>query len=160
MSNPYTPPGSPVKDPPSAGKRSAVGAIALGFVVDLVGTMIVSVVTTFVTGVALAAGGASPAEIAETIQQSSGYHLIGLAGGLACTALGGYVAARFANHSEYANAFAVGVASLVFGEAMVLVFGTELPLWLRLLGDLLVIPAAVVGGHARVLQKRAAATAD
>jgi len=40
----------------------------------------------------------------------------------------------------------------------VLVFGTELPLWLRLLGDLLVIPAAVVGGHLRVLQKRAAST--
>src|SRR5262245_44615332 len=118
--------------------------------------MIVSVVTTFVTGVALAAGGASPAEIAETIQQSSGYHLLGLAGGLACTALGGYVAARFANHAEYANAFAVGVASLVFGEVMLLVQPQDYPVWLRLLGDVLVIPAALVGGHLRMLQKRAA----
>jgi hypothetical protein len=82
-----------------------------------------------------------------------------MVGGLGCTALGGYVAARFANHSEYANAFAVGVASLVFGEAVLIAFSAGLPLWLRLAGDLAVVPAALVGGHLRMLQKRAAAAA-
>ena len=157
MTNPYTPPGSPVKDPPDARHRSSLGAIALGFLVDVAGTMVFSVVLAFVAGIALAAGGASPEQAARVIEGAPGFQLLGLVGGMGFTVLGGYVAARFANHSEYANAFAVGVASLVFGEAMMIAFGQELPLWLRLLGDLLVVPAAVLGGHLRVLQTRAAA---
>ncbi len=89
------------------------------------------------------------------MDRSAGWLTVGMLGGLACTVLGGYVAARFANHSEYANAFAVGVASLVFGELVIIAFSQELPLWLRLVGDLAVVPAALLGGHLRVLQKRA-----
>jgi hypothetical protein len=112
-------------------------------------------VLAIVGGVGLAAGGVSP-DAVDAAMDRSGFQLLGLAGGLACTALGGYVAARFANHAEYANAFAVGVASLVFGEVMLLVQPQDYPVWLRLLGDVLVIPAALVGGHLRMLQKRAA----
>jgi hypothetical protein len=107
--------------------------------------------------VSLAAGGASPEDAVAALDRSTGWLGLGLAGGLACTALGGYVAARFANHSEYANAFAVGVASLVFGEAVLILFAQAPPLWLRLAGDFAVIPAALLGGHLRVLQLRAAA---
>jgi ABC-type uncharacterized transport system permease subunit len=121
--------------------------------------MMVSAVLTFAAGIALASSGSSPEEIAALLEHSAAYRLLGLAVGLACTAFGGYIAARFANHSEYANAFAVGVASLVFGEAVLIGFAQELPLWLRLAGDLLVVPAALVGGHLRMLQKRGAAAA-
>jgi len=159
MSNPYTPPGSPVKDPPSSRRRSSLGAIALGFGVDIFATMVVSTLLSVIAGVSLAAGGTSPEEIASLVDRSAGWLLLGMVGGLGCTALGGYVAARFANHSEYANAFAVGVASLVFGEAVLIAFSQELPLWLRLAGDLAVVPAALLGGHLRMLQKRAAAAA-
>ena len=159
MPNPYTPPGSPVKDPPNPRRRSALGAIALGFGVDILATMVVSTLLSVVAGVSLAAGGSSPEEAAALIDRTAGWLLIGMLGGLCCTVLGGYVAARFANHSEYANAFAVGVASLVFGEAVLIVFSQELPLWLRLAGDLAVVPAALLGGHLRMLQKRAAAAA-
>jgi len=157
MNNPYTPPGSPVKDPPNPRRRSALGAIALGFGVDILATMVVSTLLSIVAGVSLAAGGSSPEEILSLVDRSSGWLLLGMVGGLCCTALGGYVAARFANHSEYANAFAVGVASLVFGEVVLIAFSQELPLWLRLAGDLAVVPAALLGGHLRMLQKRAAA---
>jgi len=159
MSNPYTPPGSPVKDPPSSRRRSSLGAIALGFGVDIFATMVVSTLLSVIAGVSLAAGGISPEEVASLVDRSAGWLLLGMVGGLCCTALGGYVAARFANHSEYANAFAVGVASLVFGEAVLIAFSQELPLWLRLAGDLAVVPAALLGGHLRMLQKRAAAAA-
>jgi hypothetical protein len=152
--DPYTPPGAPVGDPPGPGRRSSMLAVGLGFLVDIGATMIVGMLIAIVGGVGLAAGGASPDAVEAIVERSAGFQLIGLAGGLACTALGGYVAARFANHSEYANAFAVGVASLVFGEAMLLVQAQDYPLWLRLLGDALVIPAALVGGHLRTLQKR------
>jgi len=159
MSNPYTPPGSPVKDPPSSRRRSSLGAIALGFGVDIFATMVVSTLLSVIAGVSLAAGGTSPEEVASLVDRSAGWLLLGMVGGLCCTALGGYVAARFANHSEYANAFAVGVASLVFGEAVLIAFSQELPLWLRLAGDLAIVPAALLGGHLRMLQKRAAAAA-
>ncbi|MGH8680755.1 MAG: hypothetical protein ACREVS_23140 [Burkholderiales bacterium] len=159
MSNPYTPPGSPVNDPPNARRRSALGAIALGFGVDILATMVVSTLLSVVAGVSLAAGGSSPEETAALLDRSAGWLLVGMLGGLGCTVLGGYVAARFANHSEYANAFAVGVASLVFGEAVLIAFSQDLPLWLRLAGDLAVVPAALLGGHLRMLQKRGAAAA-
>jgi hypothetical protein len=159
MPDPYTPPGAPVKDPPNPRRRSALGAIALGFGVDIAATMMVSTLLTVLAGVTLAAGGASPEEAMASFDRSAGWLVVGMLGGLACTVLGGYVAARFANHSEYANAFAVGVASLVFGEAMLIAFSQELPLWLRLVGDLAVVPAALLGGHLRVLQKRATAVA-
>jgi hypothetical protein len=159
MSNPYTPPGAPLRDPPGARRRSALGAIALGFIVDILATAVVSTVVSVIEGVSLASGGTPPEEIAALVDRSAGWMLVGLAGGLACTTLGGYVAARFANHSEYANAFAVGVASLVFGEAVLIAFAGDLPLWLRLAGDFAVVPAALVGGHLRMLQKRAAAAA-
>ncbi len=155
--DPYTPPRSPVGDPPGAARRSSALAVGLGFLVDIGATMILGVLLAIVGGASLAAGGASPEAIDAMVERSAGFQLLGLAGGLVCTAIGGYVAARFANHSEYANAFAVGVASLVFGELMLLVQPQDYPLWLRLLGDALVIPAALVGGHVRMLQKRATA---
>jgi|SRR5262245_78244 len=156
MSDPYTPPGSPVGDPPEARRRSSILAVVLGFFTDIGATMIFGLVLAIAGGAGAAAGGASAEGIGAIVERSAGFQLLGLAGGLACTALGGYVAARFANHAEYANAFAVGVASLVFGEVMLLVQPQDYPVWLRLLGDVLVIPAALVGGHLRMLQKRAA----
>ena len=156
MPDPYTPPGSPVGDPPDARRRSSILAVVLGFFTDIGATMIFGLVLAIVGGAGLSVGGASPEAIDAIVERSAGFQLLGLAGGLACTALGGYVAARFANHAEYANAFAVGVASLVFGEAMLAIQPQDYPIWLRLLGDVLVIPAALVGGHLRMLQKRAA----
>jgi hypothetical protein len=153
MSDPYRPPGSPVKDPESQRPRSTPLAILLGFIVDIGGTMVFSVVTVTVASLLLVSGGTGPEGLGEALAQSATFQLVGLAGGLACTGLGGYVAARFANRGEYATAFAVGLASLVFGEAMVVFAGQTTPLWLRLAGDALVIPAALLGGHLRALQK-------
>jgi ABC-type glycerol-3-phosphate transport system permease component len=153
VSDPYRPPGARVKDPQSQRPRSTPLAILLGFIVDVGGTTVFSVVAATVASILLVSGGTGPENIGQALEQSATFQITSLAGGLACTALGGYVAARFANRSEYATAFAVGLASLVFGEAMVLVAGQIAPLWLRLAGDALVIPAALLGGHLRALQK-------
>jgi hypothetical protein len=159
MPNPYTPPGSPVKDPPNTRRRSSLGAIALGLGVDIIASIVVSTLLSVIAGVSVAAGGGSLDEAATLMDRSAGWLAIGMLAGLGCTVLGGYVAARFANHSEYANAFAVGVASLVFGEVMLVAFSQDLPLWLRIAGDLAVVPAAVLGGHLRMLRKRAVGAA-
>jgi hypothetical protein len=153
VTDPYRPPGSPVRDPHRARPRSTPLAILLGFVVDVGGTMVFSMVAATVASILLVSGGVGPEDLGRALADSATFQLVSLTGGLSCTALGGYVAARFANRSEYATAFAVGLASLVFGEATVLFSGQETALWLRLAGDALVIPAALLGGHLRALQK-------
>jgi hypothetical protein len=156
VTDPYRPPGSPVRDPQAAPGRSTPVAIVLGFIVDVGGTMVFSLVAATVASILLVSSGTAPEGLAAALEESGTFKIVSLAGGLACTVLGGYVAARFANRGEYATAFAVGVVSLLFGEAMML-FATETAIWwMRLAGDLLVIPAAVLGGHLRVLQKGAA----
>jgi hypothetical protein len=153
VTDPYRPPGSPVRDPQAAPGRSTPVAIVLGFIVDVGGTMVFSLVAATVASILLVSGGTAPEGLAAALEESGTFKLVSLAGGLSCTVLGGYVAARFANRSEYATAFAVGVASLVFGEAMMLFTTETATWWMRLAGDLLVIPAAVLGGHLRVLRK-------
>jgi ABC-type glycerol-3-phosphate transport system permease component len=156
VTDPYRPPGSPVRDPQPAQRRSTPLAILLGFLVDIGGTMVFSVVAATVASILLVQGGLGPEDLGRALAESTLFQAVGLAGGLTCTMLGGYVAARFANRGEYATAFAVGLASLVFGEAMMLFSAQATTLWLRLAGDLLVIPAALLGGHLRMLQKGAA----
>jgi hypothetical protein len=156
VTDPYRPPGAPVRDPQAAQGRSTPVAIVLGFIVDVGGTMVFSLVAATVASVLLVSGGTAPEGLAAALEESGTFKLVSLGGGLACTVLGGYVAARFANRGEYATAFAVGVVSLLFGEAMMLFTAETAVWWMRLAGDLLVIPAAVLGGHLRVLRKGAA----
>jgi ABC-type glycerol-3-phosphate transport system permease component len=153
VTDPYRPPGSPVRDPQATPQRSTPLAVLLGLAVDIGGTMVYSVVAATVASILLVQDGVGPENLGRALAESSTFQIAGLAGGLVCTMLGGYVAARFAGRGEYATAFAVGLASLVFGEAMMLFSAGETALWLRLAGDLLVIPAAVLGGHLRMMQK-------
>jgi len=136
-----------------APQRSTPLAILLGLFVDIGGTMVFSIVAATVASILLVQSGVGPEDLGGALAESTLFQIVGLAGGLTCTVLGGYVAARFANRGEYATAFAVGLASLVFGEAMMLFSDQTTALWLRLAGDLLVIPAAVLGGHLRMMQK-------
>jgi hypothetical protein len=156
LGNPYTPPGAPVEDPSGPPRRSSLAAIGVGFATDILATLVFSTVFGVVVA-ALLSSGESLEQIADVMDRSPGLQLIGLAGGLCCTALGGYVGARFAGHSEYATAFAIGAASLAFGEVTMMLATVPPEWWLRLLSDALVIPFALVGGHLRMQQKTAAA---
>ena len=157
MGNPYTPPGAPVDDPSGPPRRSSLAAIGVGFAVDIFATLVFSVIFGIVAAAFVSSGGESLDQIADMVDRSRGLQLIGLAGGLCCTGLGGYAGARFANHSEYATAFAVGAASLLFGEVTMMLASVPPEWWLRLLSDALVIPFALAGGHLRMQQKAAAA---
>ena len=66
------------------------------------------------------------------------------------TVLGGFVAARTANHREYWHAFLTGLAVLILGEIMIGFSADTYPLSYRLIGDLLTLPAALLGGHIRL----------
>ena len=156
--NPYTPPTAPVRDRDAERTGATWKAVLFGVTTDLVGTTIAGMVLLVVFSTMLVAQGRAPEEISRLLLQSNQYLFVSLAVGLSFTALGGYVAARVANHLEYRHGLFVGVIVLIIGEIMVSGDPTGMPLSIRIIGDLLVVPAALLGAHLRRTAKLQART--
>jgi hypothetical protein len=149
--DPYQPPTAPVRDVDRGRRRSTLRAVFLGALADIGGTIVAGMVLALLLpGLAAPVPNADPSIPAAP---SVGFQWFSLLVGLCFTALGGYVAARVADRREYFHAVLVGVVSLVLGELMVGMSPEGYPLAQRLVGDLLVIPAALLGGHLRFNQK-------
>ena len=118
--NPYSAPTAVVSDP--AGHRgSGIKAVSLGVLIDLGGTILISVIFIVVYGFYLAASGMRPEAVASAI--SSAGHDATIQGVLAIpgcllSVLGGYVCARVARHSEYRLGLIVAVISMLFAVWM------------------------------------------
>ena len=84
--------------------------------------------------------------------QDTRYLTLALILGTASTVLGGYLAARLAKGVPYFNALAFGVLGLVVG----LFTSSDLPIWFKVIGFGLTLPAAVAGGHIAKLQMQGA----
>jgi hypothetical protein len=84
--------------------------------------------------------------------QDTRYLTIALILGTASTVLGGYLAARLAQSVPYFNALAFGVLGLV----MSLFTSSDLPVWFKVIGLGLTLPAALAGGHIAKLQMQGA----
>jgi hypothetical protein len=149
--DPYRPPNSPLRDDERSRRSSTPWAVFLGVVADIGGTIVAGMVLAL-----LMPGLAAPVPSVDPSMPSAppeGFQWFSLLVGLCFTGVGGYVAARTANHREYFHALLVGIVSLVLGELMVGMSPEGYPLAQRLVGDLLVIPAALLGGHLRLNQK-------
>jgi hypothetical protein len=155
--DPYTPPNAPVRDRKPEAAGSTWKAVTFGVLADIGATFLVSVLLYVVLGSMLLSQGASPPELDSNLMSSQAYLMLSAAIGLACTVLGGHVAARVANQREYYHAMLTGVAVLVFGELMLSLSAENYPLAYRIIGDVLVIPAAIFGGHLRKRAKYAEA---
>lgn len=81
-------------------------------------------------------------QLMESTLQEPTYLLVGGLLGLIATVLGGYVAAKFARAAPLLNAACVGVFGVIFG----IFFIGGSPLWFDLIGIILTLPAAIVGG--------------
>jgi len=79
----------------------------------------------------------------QPLYQDVRFLTIGLILGTASTVLGGYLAARLARSVPYFNAFAFGMLSLVISSFT----STDLPLWFKIVGLAVTLPAALVGAH-------------
>jgi hypothetical protein len=144
--NPYAPPAA-TSGPPGAPPRrgSAVLAVVIGWVTDIVGTLIFGTVAMICLGIVLGGSGATERDLA-AIEQSAGWRGFGLLYGMCFTALGGYITARFANYNEYKLAAIMGLASLVTGEMLLQLGEPDSSLfWVRLVGFFFTIPAALSG---------------
>lgn len=153
--NPYQPPQAPVSGADRDERfGSPVKAILVGLVVDIVGSVVGGTILVIAWGIVLGAGGATGEEVTRFFRESSTFQWVSLSTGLAFTALGAYVAARIANRSEYRIALMLGLCSLASSELMLRFLSSgDYPEWARLVGNLLVLPVAFLGGHLRVLAK-------
>ena len=150
--NPYRAPEAPVRDADAGPRRPTWLAILAGLAADVGGTFIGSIVVTLVFGVMLASDGLSPAEVERQLAESGPFQVFSLLFGLSFTVLGGYVAARVANHRELWHGMALGIASLVFGEVYIALFDLDIPFWQRLASWVAMIPAGIWG--ASIYRKR------
>jgi hypothetical protein len=158
--NPYIPPTAPVRDRDPERTGATWKAVLFGVTTDLFGTTVAGMILLVLFSGMLVAQGQAPEEISPILMQSNEYLFVSLAVGLSFTVLGGYVAARTANHQEYKHALIVGVIVLILGEIMVSSDPTGTPLSIRVIGDLLVIPAAMLGAHFRRTAKLRAQARD
>ena len=156
--NPYTPPSAPVSDRDPERTGATWKAVLFGVTTDLFGTTIAGMVLLVLFSGMLVTQGQAQEDISAMLLQSNQYLFLSLVVGLSFTVLGGYVAARVANHLEYRHGLIVGVIVLIIGEMMVSGDPTGLPLSIRVIGDLLVVPAALLGAHLRRAAKRRART--
>lgn len=145
--NPYTPPSAPVDSREMGRIGPTWKAVLMGVATDLLGTTLAGIVLVVFFSGMLVAQGHQPEQIGSRLMESSAYQIVSLMVGLAFTVLGGYVAARVANHREYWHALIVGAIVLVIGEVVISSDPTGMKLSLRIIGDLMVIPAALMGGH-------------
>ncbi len=153
--NPYTPPTSPLAKRDPRARRPTPVAIAYGLATDVVGTLVFGILVAFPLGGWLAPAATSAEDLERLLAALPAYQLFSVVTGLGFTALGGYVAARVANHRELYHGLLLGVAALITGELMIVSLASEVPLWQRLAHDLLGIPVAIFGAHLRKRRKLA-----
>jgi hypothetical protein len=87
----------------------------------------------------------------QVLFQDARYLTLALILGTASTVLGGYLAARLARAVPYLNALAFGVVGLTVS----MLTSGELPIWFKILGFGLTLPAALLGGHIAKLRMQA-----
>jgi hypothetical protein len=156
--NPYAAPNAKLGDQkPSERRGSAWLAVIVGWFTDIAGTMVFATVALLVIGIVLGALGARDADL-RAFEQSGAWQAFGLLFGMSFTALGGYVTARIANHAEYRLALLMGIASLATGELLMqLGEGDHSAFWIRLVGFVFTIPAALFGAWFYLQRKQGTA---
>lgn len=99
------------------------------------------------------AANATPEQVRVALPElysNTGYVTWTLILGTASTVVGGYLTARLVRSVPYFNALAFGVLGVLLGILM----STDVPTWLRVLGNLPTIPAALAGAYLRIRGQR------
>ncbi len=123
-------------------------AVIVGALVDTVGSAVIGEI--YLAAIAALSGATTPEDVSTIMDGSVSLQALQLVLGLAMTAIGAYVAAWVAKANERTNAFAVGVISTGIGFVFVFSAPESAPFWAEAAGLLLTIPAAFLGGEARL----------
>ncbi len=153
--NPYAPPKVTAETEPGKSPTWRGRAILVGWLVDMAFSFSVSIVLGIVIGVTLVAQGVDPNQLQDALEGMVGVHLAGQAIGFLGTLLGAYCAARMGKTRPLFHALGVGVASFLTALVILPCFPEAQPLWASIIGMLLVLPAALLGGYLRLGQLNA-----
>ena len=136
------------------GNRSNLNirAIGIGVLVDIGGTIVAALIFAIVYSIILSQQGYSPDEIESMMTTSSFVYFVGLILGLGCTVLGGFVCGRITKREEVKHSALVGLVGLVL--ALLSTGGPE-PIWYQIIGVILTVPLAVVGGYIAYTKNKA-----
>jgi hypothetical protein len=119
--------------------------VLLGVLTDIGGSLAIGLLFVLVMAFRLAAQGLSPEQIEKAVTEMdpwSAWAMVSYALGCAFSALGGYVCARVARHSELQLAGIVAAIGVVFGWA---VGSGPLPFTLNLLLTVLAVLCVMLG---------------
>ena len=134
-------------------KNIKLKAVAVGILIDIVGSTLVGIlIGAFIGIIGKTSGDASMAHL-KALQTSIPLKLLGLLGTTFFTGLGGYFAARLSPPNGFSNSLAVGIVSLMLGIVLSVILPGVTPPWKVIIGLILTIPAAVIGGRIANLKK-------
>ena len=119
-------------------------AVAFGLLTDILGSIFIGLALSII--LVLYSGDPTGNRLRE-LSANTMVKLIGLAGTLFFTALGGYVAARMSDPYGAENSLAVGLLSLSLGIMLAISVPGVTPQWKIVLGCILTVPAAMLGGR-------------
>ena len=131
----------------------------IGSAVDIGGTIAASIVLTAIAIAVMSAPGRSPAELQTNLYSQTSFLVGGLALGLLFSSIGGLVAARLARRRELMHAAITGAICVVLGLLLsAIAAGQFVPRWYAILGEVLALPFALLGGAmGRAMNRRAPA---
>lgn len=151
MSNeaPYTPPQAPLTNPEmmNAATGSALKAVSLGVMVDILGTLLATLLTAFVYAVYMTSQGMAPPEIQASLQEEASpinFVVMGLGSGFSI--LAGYICGRIARRHEYRLTAITALCSLLIASAMSANGLLQEPLRFGL-SVLVTLACTLLGGH-------------
>jgi len=120
--NPYRPPDSNLSPADSGPTRPVLGVVS-GFIIDVGGTVVVTMLLAVVYSVLLASRGLDPEEIQATISATGRWSVYGLglgAAGLAMSFLGGYSCSRIARARDLRPGLVLAALTALVGVAFTL----------------------------------------
>lgn len=149
--NPYQPPGANVGGQSRRGHP--IKAVLAGTAADLGGSIFCAFLQAIVFTIVLNSRGLTGEEVTAHLSDSTLYFMASMVLGLGMDVLGGYVAARVANHNEYQWALVTAVCVAVLGQV---VLGSGLAMsGYDLMATLAIFPLAILGAHLHVRSKAA-----
>lgn len=125
-------------------KDIRIKAVAAGLATDIGGSVVGAIVLAILV-IVLNGGETSPEHLA-TLKDNIYVNLFGVLVSTFFTGLGGYVAARLSRPDGLINAITVGILSVLLGIVLMVLVPGVTPDWHLLLGAILAIPAALLGG--------------
>jgi Na+/H+-translocating membrane pyrophosphatase len=124
-------------------KRIRIIALIAGLATDLIGTIIVSVILTFVFVALRSSSGQKPQAILQTLTTDPLFLIVGYISGIAFTFLGAYIVARISRPNSVLNTLVFGIISTL----LIVFFASTYPVWYNILCVLTIIPVSLVPGY-------------